>query len=1794
MQIYVGRNRIRVAKTFFVGLIAFFVIVSTSSVLSYHSENSTEILKIKIEDAQQLDALKARGVEIIADYNNGYVLAKVKEGEISYFGRFFNVQNSNEWNKIYLTPSGITIDTKGDLPSIPENLMSKQTTDEYIIQFTGPIKKDWIIEIGNMGGDFYSYFKYYSFLVKINPSYISAVRNLPYVNWVGTYQPAYKIANGLMDGSGAQFIAVYGYNQFDSYEMAKKLGNLGATVYIAHQTGLVFANTEISIIQNIAALPDVRVIYPEEPIKERMDSVANKIHKYSHAWYKEWSGLPSTLTGTDEIAGILDTGFDTGDSNDGHIDFFDSPNGDRIVNYLGASPWSAANPDGWGYMCDPHGTAIAGIIASDGYAWETAYGLDTTDKEWHESEAGVAPESKLTIVGAAGNFGAGIWGGVGYTGTSCNGKPCWDAMYLDDGAKTITNSWGGTSPYNPAIDQRIDKWNDLMILFAAGDYGPSSDSINEGLALNKNGLTVGASQNYRLEWTEALDPNVIADFSSRGGMLTSGGRIKPDIMAVGTGVITTMGPYGYICNSDFPMFKQGVPRPEYIMEVDEYNFAIKGCGQDGINDYRYFDGTSASSPMAAGGYMLIREYLREAKGIPNPTSDLAKAFLINGAVRMNQDLYDYPGWDQGWGRVNIQESLFPTPPRTNQFVKGQFNDTGTCDLASGTCTGVDNALTGSINTTVYSSDVPLKVTLAWIDYQGESLVRDLDLRIVSPSGVEYWGNFYGLNNASNKGWSIPNPGTDLPATYSDNPKLMMWDSDMLGWDDLNNIEQVEVKYPEPGTWTVEVIGSSIPIGSANFSVVFGADIGPQVSHKVDLRSEHPPILSVALGGTVSYPFTITNYGSSTDSIDLLAQSGLLGVEFKPTSPLSDLASRESRDSLAIIKAEDPALTPGVYPVVLRGISENDPAAIKAQDSIELTVEVLAPATPPLIQITTEATSDKDPSVLVLDDGTTKHIFIAYIKTIPTDPGVLPRLGGETVWLAYSTLDDEGNLAEPWNFTVITDLNEFPVDLRFNYFKPNTGGPYEGRIILTWTGYDPNWPSAKQQFDLGSWGRIAYSDPPYNTWNVVSIDENTGEEATNAKRTSFALIRETTQELIYVWEYFGSSSSEHPASIVQTWYRISTDGGATWGPPVKLFPTQPGDNMYYFFPTGCVDQNDVAWIFTQFRLPAGNDRDLALRIYDGSWSDGIMLWDTKTNLKYPTCMSTAEGTFGNRVYFSVANDLGGTDHTIWMSWTDGDYTSAIPPAEAPVDGSSSSFTGPYGPYTISLSDANSEKGPPLVMLNTTDPAGEKVWITYMEKSHIGIPPYPANPYGVPNIWTLHSADNFATFPGLIQVTADSTAKGHKMADALQIGGQGTIYEVFHANKGGLEAVNYDIYLSIYTQDWDTRPDIHGPITSHVNAIPNPFNIATENDFYLTANINDVVTGMSGIAEAQYAETSTAISNSNDVDWSFALPMSLSGSSPTEVASATLIPNGWHPGEVHRFWVRGKDIAGNWGDGAYIDIYVIGPPGIPPGPPTLISAVLTGANNEDVTLRWSLSPDDAAGENDVIRYEIYYSTIYAKNGVGYVLLDNVTAGTDIYVHYDAGDGDLNNYFYFVSAVDATGLSSWNGQAGKYVRALKEKLKELVSIPLVQQNTSILEVLKTIEGSYQIVHYYKSSDQSDHWKSFKPDKPWQHNDLLYIDHKIGFWIKMLSDDNLIVAGLVPESTTIVLERPWNLIGYPSFAPRTVADALSMIEYTKVEGWTDKPPQHLKIMHDDDIMSAGNGYWVRVHSTQTLIISN
>lgn len=181
--------------------------------------------------------------------------------------------------------------------------------------------------------------------------------------------------------------------------------------------------------------------------------------------------------------------------------------------------------------------------------------------------------------------------------------------------------------------------------------------------------------------------------------------------------------------------------------------------------------------------------------------------------------------------------------------------------------------------------------------------------------------------------------------------------------------------------------------------------------------------------------------------------------------------------------------------------------------------------------------------------------------------------------------------------------------------------------------------------------------------------------------------------------------------------------------------------------------------------------------------------------------------------------------------------------------------------------------------------------------------------------------------------------------------------------------------------------------------------------------------------------------------------------------------------------------------------------------------------------------------------------------------------------------------MQANDTDDYTNWKGQAGKFVRFL-EAGKRIASIPLIQDDETLETVLQSLDGSYNHVRYYKSSDQSHHWKSYWTFK--RYHTLYDINHRMGFWIQITRDDHLVVAGLVPEVTEIELGHGWNFVGYPCFTPMPIMDALADVDYKMVDGYSDTPPYHLRHLSSSDIMIADEGYWVWVDPPQIWLLTN
>lgn len=236
-------------------------------------------------------------------------------------------------------------------------------------------------------------------------------------------------------------------------------------------------------------------------------------------------------------------------------------------------------------------------------------------------------------------------------------------------------------------------------------------------------------------------------FSSRGP--TDDGRIKPDIMATGSAIESA--------------------------ENDNEN-----TGEISAPSRTTKSGTSMATPITSGAAAMVRQYYTDgfyptgASNSPdahNPTGPLLKATLINGANtdggHFNQDV--------GWGRVKLTDSIMFNDSDRQMRVWEIENNNGL---------KTDQSIEFKLGV---KSGQKLNVTLVWYDVAGpfgssKTLINDLDLT-VSGNGNTYKGNVFS---------SLANSGTGGE------------------YDRLNTVEQVRIKEPEDGIYTITVKAEKVP------------------------------------------------------------------------------------------------------------------------------------------------------------------------------------------------------------------------------------------------------------------------------------------------------------------------------------------------------------------------------------------------------------------------------------------------------------------------------------------------------------------------------------------------------------------------------------------------------------------------------------------------------------------------------------------------------------------------------------------------------------------------------------------------------------------------------------------------------------------------------------------------------------------------------------------------------------------------------------------------------------------------
>jgi hypothetical protein len=614
----------------------------------------------------------------------------------------------------------------------------------HIVQFDGPVRAQQRKKLEQLGAQVFDYLPDFAFIVKMDDESRVAVELMKNVRWVGIYQPIYRIepalAKTIMAGetySQGEFIVTL-FPREDIGLITEHIEHLGGVVLDVseyHQRAKLKIRLFLEDVQTVSKITGVKWI-ERAPIWKLHNNVSAGIMDATDVWDTH------NLYGAGQVVCVADSGLDQGSTAPANL-HDDFENGSGVSR---ASTIFDRVGDGASDVNSGHGTHVAGSVLGNG----AVSGSNPATHTYTNSYAGIAPEAILVFQALEDNM-TGALSGIP------NDLNTLFSQAYGAGATIHTNSWGdfqggAYTSFSEDVDQFV--WNNkgFLVLFSAGNDGVDADGDGvidltsmETPATAKNCITVGATENnrptgsspspgYNSSWGTLWpddypaapinsdhvsdDADGIAAFSSRGPCLD--GRFKPDIVAPGTNIISTKSSL----TANTALWGKG---------------GLSTSGSEA--QYIFSGGTSMSTPLTAGVATLARDFFTDVEGI-TPSAALIKATLLNGAADISpgqygtgstQEIPDPPRPNnvEGWGRVNLEPSIFPTAPTTLRYA----------DITTSLNTGESRIY----NFTLGSGAVPLKATLVWSDYPGSAvsgggLTNDLDLSVIDPLGTTHYAN----------------------------------------------------------------------------------------------------------------------------------------------------------------------------------------------------------------------------------------------------------------------------------------------------------------------------------------------------------------------------------------------------------------------------------------------------------------------------------------------------------------------------------------------------------------------------------------------------------------------------------------------------------------------------------------------------------------------------------------------------------------------------------------------------------------------------------------------------------------------------------------------------------------------------------------------------------------------------------------------------------------------------------------------------------------------------------------------
>jgi len=722
---------------------------------------------------QALGSIRENSKSILADYGQSVLIDVDNENNLRTLeSRGYRIREIQDTPNVQVGSYNVdTTNPEVSLSSTETLSMNEEHPDSershYILRLIGPLHSEWKRKLEQIGVTFYqrlSQDNYY--LIGIENDKLSQLRQNEFVESIVPYYASLKVDSNLVleeqntnlgmmsgitpirpflkspkdseatstdDDPKMSLDELKNKNKkvqidvqeegnieiilFEANNLQQVIGSLnditGIKIIKAEENRIV-AYADLNLVPKIADISHVRRVDPHSPVG-LMNNIAQQIINSAPLLNNH------KLDGKGQIVAIADTGLDKG-VNDGTMmaDFRG-----RIIHIFALGrPGDASDIHG-------HGTHVAGSVLGDGSnSNRKICGVAPGAKLIFQSVMGPLPERKFTLPL---NLGKGLFD-----------------VARDNGATIHSNSWGNVCcvkepcPFCPtsgkykeqstqADDFAFNNRN-FLILFAAGNEGDRRNEEDRRVAppgTAKNVLTVGASENLRPLLNNVSFPNGrsfdfskeadnkddVANFSSIGPVEND--RIKPDIVAPGSWILSTRSTVSVEkdANGNFNHANAigfGLPGgPMFGLGNKNLPPVPDGSGSLAAENYMYDSGTSMATPITAGACALLRQYFTEQLSI-TPSAALLKAAIINGAVDMGVGI---PHKTQGWGRIDLDNTLFPFGQKKIVFDDSIDNAVGTGDIRK-------------YEFKISSTAVPLSVTLVWRDPSGPTIQNSLHLRLI--------------------------------------------------------------------------------------------------------------------------------------------------------------------------------------------------------------------------------------------------------------------------------------------------------------------------------------------------------------------------------------------------------------------------------------------------------------------------------------------------------------------------------------------------------------------------------------------------------------------------------------------------------------------------------------------------------------------------------------------------------------------------------------------------------------------------------------------------------------------------------------------------------------------------------------------------------------------------------------------------------------------------------------------------------------------------------------------------------